>query len=96
MSLVASHEGMLALEEFEELIWKDEDEKLLNIGLSRTINGRDFEMNELLEQRKRLLLEEHERRYRLIIDGIAQLQKRLDPFSMRNKLRAHYTLDTSV
>lgn len=97
LSLVASHEGMLALEEFEELVWKDEDEKLLNVGLSRIISGREFEMNlELLEQRKRLLLEEHERRYRLIIDGIAQVQKRLDPFSMRNKLRAHYTLDTDV
>jgi len=97
LSLVASHEGMLALEEFETLIWKDEDEKLLNVGLSRVISGRDIEMNlEILEQRKRLLLEEHERRYRLIIDGIAQVQKRLDPFGMGNKLRAHYTLDTSI
>jgi hypothetical protein len=97
LSLVASHEGMLALEEFEEFIWKDEDEKLLNVGLSRVISGRDIEMNlEMLEQRKRLLLEEHERRYRLIIDGIAQVQKRLDPFNMNNKLRAHYTLDTTI
>ena len=47
---------------------------------------------DILEKRKRTLLQQLETRCDLIIEGTLELQRRLSDGPMRAKLRAHYSL----
>lgn len=94
LSSIVYEEGLLALAEFEEIIRQDEDDKLLSLGLYRTIAGVESEVNtQILEKRTRILLREQEIRYRMFTEGIALLQKRCVPAWMQHQLRAHYILE---
>ena len=94
LSSVVYEEGILALDEFYEIILQDEDDQLLGLGLNRAIAGVDPALNiDHLEKRMRLLVREQETRYRMIIEGIHLLQQRHIPAWVRTQLRAHYTLE---
>lgn len=94
LSSIVYEEGILALSEFEEIIRQDDDDKLLGLGLNRTIAGVEPEVNtQILEKRTRILLREQETRYRMLIEGVALLQKRCNPAWMQHQLHAHYTLE---
>ena len=93
MTVIVSMEGMLALIEFEEIIRRDEIDKLLGAGLTMTIGGRGGDLAaDILEKRKHTLLKQLEMRCDLIIEGTRELQRRLSVGPMRAKLRAHYSL----
>ena len=93
MCTIARMEGMLALEEFEQIVREDENEKLFVIGLRMAINrvGQDIS-RDILEKRMRLLLQEQETRCRMIIEGITELEGSLCSGPLRAKLHAHYSL----
>ena len=93
MTVVVSMEGMLALIEFEDIIRRDQNDKLLGAGLTLTIGGRGGEIAaDILEKRKHTLLRELETRCDLIIEGTLELQRRLSDGPMRAKLKARYSL----
>jgi len=86
--------GMLALEEYEEIIREAEDDHLLSLGLGWAISGTGPDLTtDILEKRMRLLLREQKTRYRMIIEGIELLQQRRSSPWLRRQLRARYTLD---
>ena len=99
LSKISSHEGPLAVEEFadaipEERADTDRDALLFVSGLRRGIMGSGRELiAEILEKRMRQILQEHETRCRIIIDGVASLADRAAPDHMRTRLRAYYTVD---
>ena len=93
MSAIASMEGMLALTEFEEIIRRDESEKLLGAGLTMAISGKGGGLiGDILEKRKHTLVQQLETRCNVVIEGVIELERRLSVQPMRAKLRAHYSL----
>lgn len=93
LSTIRDEEGILALEEFEELIRQDPDDELLAFGLGRAISGTGGQNVDILEKRMRLLLREQETRYLMIVEGIELLQTARNSPWVRRQLRARYTLE---
>jgi hypothetical protein len=94
LSSIAYEEGILALEEFEQIISQDEDDRLVGLGLKRATSGLEAEVNtQILEKRSRILLRQQETRHQMLIEGIALLQKRCLPTWIKHQLLAHYTLE---
>ncbi|MEW6753605.1 MAG: sigma-70 family RNA polymerase sigma factor [Candidatus Latescibacterota bacterium] len=94
LSRISSVEGILALEEFAADVAHDPDALVFVNGLRRVVSGTGPHLlTDILEKRTRLLLQEHETRCRMIVEGIVELDNRLAPDYMITKLRAHYSLD---
>lgn len=94
LAAIAQQEGVLALEEYAQLMGDDPDDYLISLGLNRAVIGHDPTSNtRILEKRCRLLEEQLATRHRMILEGIALLQQRCLPAWMHEHLRAHYTLE---
>lgn len=94
MAAIAATEGLLGLEEAYLIVYEDEEDKLLGLGLNQAIGlVPAAETSVLLEKRMRLLLREQETRYRMIIEGVALLREGMPEGAVQFQLRAHYTLD---
>ena len=95
LASVAQQEGILALDEFVEILATDPDDNLVALGLGRAVRGLEAEANlQILEKRSRLLLQETETRHRMIIEGVGLLHKRSLPAWVKHHLRAHYMLES--
>ena len=94
LASVAYEEGVLALEEFVPLICDKEQENLLGAGLKRVVRGDDATVTaDVMGKWVKLLLQEQEKRYSMLIEGVGLLHKLQLPAVVRAQLQAHYSLE---
>ena len=93
LSAIASTEGIMALTEFEAIMRRDESDKLLGAGLAMVIDGQGGDLtDDILEKRKRILVQQLETRCNMVIEGVMNLHGGLLEQPMRAQLAAHYSL----